>query len=111
MGNWMNSNFSIDSILRQTFEGYTQGASWNGWACPYFERTIAERVLRASEANNYNWRYDSESDAFIVQSKDDPEDYDPEVFNGVKINIADMEIVVYGIGAFSWVWEEISTVR
>ena len=55
MGTFVNSSFTIDSIPEQMFEGYSDGDTWNGWACPYFERMVAEKVLRASEANGYRW--------------------------------------------------------
>ena len=106
MINLRKAVFAIDSISGATFEGYTDGDSWNGWACPYFEKPEAEHVLKASEANNYIWSYDSEQDAFIVRSKDDPEEYEPEVFEAVQRNVeGGEEVKVYGIGAYSWIWE------
>jgi hypothetical protein len=98
--------FVIDSIPDVIFEGYTDDDTWNGWACPYFEKSEAERVLQASQANHYVWSYDSERDAFIVRSEDDPEDYEPEVFEAAQRNVEDSgQVRVYGIGAYSWIWE------
>lgn len=98
--------FVIDSIPDAIFAGYTDDDTWNGWACPYFEKSEAERVLQASKANHYVWSYDAEQDAFIVRSEDDPEDYEPEVFQAVNRNVEGSgETKVYGIGAYSWIWE------
>jgi hypothetical protein len=106
MGNWTKSTFCIDSINERVFEGYSQGDNWNGWVCPYFEHSVAEQILLACEKNNYNWTYDLESDAFLVKGKDEPRDCAPEMFTSINIYINNKEFVVYGIGAFSWIWEE-----
>lgn len=106
MNAWIKSTFTIDSLENQAFEGFTHGDKWNGWACPFFDRTTAENLLRESEANEYVWHYDGKRDAFIVRSTSDPEDYEPEVFSGVTAQIGEAEVTLYGIGANSWVWEE-----
>ncbi len=108
MSSLQKASFSIDSIPDLIFEGYANDTMWNGWACPYFEKSEAERLLQASEANGYVWLYDSEHDAFTVRSEDDPEDYDPEVFRAVRMAVEDKaEATLYGIGAYSWVWERV----
>jgi hypothetical protein len=33
------------------YEGYTNGNHWNGWACPYFTRQIAEQIAREVNAD------------------------------------------------------------
>jgi len=106
MNNLRNATFVIESIPEETFQGYTDNDTWNGWACPYFKKSEAERVLRASEANRYIWSYDTQQDAFVVRSEDDPEDYEPEEFKAVKRTLeGGGEVTVYGIGAYSWIWE------
>lgn len=47
------TTFVIDSIPDAIFTGFTDGDDWNGWACPYFEKSEAECVLKASEANGF----------------------------------------------------------
>lgn len=105
MNNLRKAAFKIDSIPNTIFEGYTDDDTWNGWACPYFEKSEAERVLKASEANRYFGSYDAQQDAFSVRSQDDPEDYEPEVFQAVNRNVEGSEVTVYGIGTYSWIWE------
>jgi hypothetical protein len=99
------SRFCLDS-LTGNFEGFTNGDSWNGWACPYFERAIAQTVLEASVANGYVWSYDAERDSFVVRSADDPEDYEPEEFQGVTVEIDGEALKLYPVGAYAWIWEE-----
>lgn len=107
--NLHREKFVIDSIPGIHFEGYSAGDTWNGWACPYFEKAEAERVLKASEKNGYEWTYDPEADVYLVTCNDDPSEYEPERFSSTRRNAEDgKEIVVYGIGAYSWIWEKAS---
>lgn len=84
---------------------FTDGDDWNGWACPYFEKSEAERILKASEANGFEWEYDVEQDAYIVSNSQEDEDYAPEVFEGSNYEIEGTNLTLYGIGAYSWIWE------
>jgi poly-gamma-glutamate capsule biosynthesis protein CapA/YwtB (metallophosphatase superfamily) len=98
------AKFAIDSIPNISFEGYTNGETWNGWACPYFEKSEAEHVLQASEANHFKWVYNTGQNTFIVYSDDD--EAVEEIFEAVQGFLEDgNEIIVYGIGAYSWIWE------
>lgn len=105
MREFMRAEFSIDALENAKFEGFTDGDSWNGWACPYFTRETAEAVLKASEKNGFTWQYDNESRSFLVQHSNDPQDYEPERFSAMSILVNGAEHVVYAIGAYSWVWE------
>lgn len=105
MANLHPTEFVLDDAQLGSFKGYGDGSNWNGFACPYFEREIAERVLWASEANGYRWTYDADRDAFLVRSEEDPADYEPEVFEGIERRTTDGEtLIVYAIGAYSWSW-------
>ena len=42
----------MDALVGE-FEGYTAGNTWNGWACPYFERQVAEAFLKPAIMNGY----------------------------------------------------------
>lgn len=99
------AHFRMDALGNEVFEGFTDGSDWNGWACPFFVKAVAEKVLKASEKNGYLHSYDKEKDAFIVTNTEDPEDYEPEIFEATKITIDNEEVVVYPIGAYYWIWE------
>jgi len=45
------AEFHFDSHPDTTFPGYTKGDTWNGWACPYFERKVAEEIVDMKIAN------------------------------------------------------------
>ncbi len=98
------ADFSLDAVEETSYSGYTDGRTWNGWACPYFEYETAVRVLQDSEANSYQWAYDPAKDAFVIKHKDDPSDFEPEVIQGVSISVERRTLRVYPIGAYSWVW-------
>ncbi len=106
MAQFTRTVFCIDAITGKKFPGYTSGDTWNGWACPYFEQKVATEVLEASRANGYKWEYEPNNDLFRVRSIDDPEDYGPEEFGAQTIHFQGREVKVYGIGAYSWIWEE-----
>lgn len=104
MSKFEQTYFCIGSIPNK-FYGYTDGSDWNGFACPFFEYGEAETVLAESKLNGYEWGYDTETDAFIVRSTADPQDWEPEVFKATQIRLVDgTEIRAYGIGAYSWTW-------
>lgn len=111
MANWEKAQFSIDSIPSKTFEGYSNGDDWNGWACPFFEFETAQQILKLSEANGYSWSYEADNDTFAVRNSEDPADYSPEEFAGTKIQVDGHEFTVYGIGAYSWIWEVAETIK
>lgn len=105
---FQRARFSIDSLPETTFEGFTAGETWNGWACPYFMNDEAIVVLKDCENNGYRWFYDSGADAFVVSHAEDPEDFEPERFEAIRITLDNEDIVVYGIGAYSWTWEMVA---
>lgn len=105
---FQRGKFSIDSLLDTTFEGFTTGETWNGWACPYFGHDEAVAVLVASENNGYRWFYDPGADTFVVSHIEDPEGFEAQRFEATRINLDNEDIVVYGIGAFSWIWEQVA---
>lgn len=99
-----SARFCMDAIEGE-FRGYTNGDSWNGWACPYFVRSVAEQVLIASELNGYRWTYDAARDVFSVRNEEDSADYETEEFAGLDITVGEQAMRVYAIGAYSWIWE------
>ena len=104
MEDYTAARFRMDA-LEGSFAGYTNGDTWNGWACPYFSRTVAEAVLGAAEANGYVWTYDETRDVFSVRNQEDLQDYEPEEYAGTDIVAGGETIHVYPIGAYSWIWE------
>ena len=110
MSAYRPARFVIDGVDAE-FPGFTSGELWNGWACPAFTRQIAEQILIASESNGYHWRYNPAINAFEVWHEDDPEDYEPQIFNAMAANPEDgSSVEIYAIGTYSWTWTEVEQV-
>lgn len=86
------------------FDGYTDGAHWNGWACPWFDKETAMYVM-------HEWRefslaaYDETHDKFVFYADDGT---DPEEFKGQDVIIDNKPIHLYPIGNGCWVWDDIA---
>lgn len=98
--------FGLDGWEEQ-YGGFTAGQHWNGWACPYFEKAVAEKILTEYTAANadYKWLYNTELDAFYLSSDNEPELNDMWSPNRIKVD--GVEHVVYAIGTQCWIWDEI----
>lgn len=97
-------HFASDMLEGVRFAGYADGETWNGWACPFFSYNTACDILSASEHYGYAWRFDSQSDTFIVSHQEDPADFAPEQFKGIEATVEGQALTVYAIGAYSWCW-------
>lgn len=106
---WTRSRFSIDGL--DTYEGFHRGESWNGWACPAFERGEAERIAADYRAQGdrlpgpFSATYDSDTDAFLFQEPDDDPADGPISFGSGTIDADGVARTVYFIGTNYWTWE------
>lgn len=98
------SLFTIDGF-DAIFEGYTQGQHWNGWACPYFTKEVAGKIMQVNNKSHdfkaYQMHYDKEQDAFIRQEDEGDEPY---VMKGIDID----GMHLYPIGTMCWIWDDIA---
>ena len=99
------TQFKIESLGCEIFDGFTKGENWNGWNCPYFTFEQAQKVLQIyNELGQIVGQknpayYDELINAFVFPSNDKDE---PEMFEAVTENNQKF----YPVGAFSWIWEE-----
>lgn len=87
------------------YMGYTSGARWNGWATPYF--TLEEAQKLQAEWNigeDLSILYDVTKDAFVCKYEDDDEPY---IWEGENIQTEDGIKHLYGIGAYSHIWDDL----
>ena len=95
--------FTIDCFPK-AYIGYTSGRLWNGWATPYFEK---DEAIRVAEGNNetaeFPMQYDEVYDQFYIL---DTETGDLETWKGEDIRTTEGIKHLYGIGAYSWIWDE-----
>lgn len=97
------SMFTIDSYP-SAYIGYTAGKRWNGWATPYFEKDEALRVAEGfNECAENPMLYDAVYDQFYILDKETAE---LEVWKGKDHTTTEGIKHLYGIGAYSWVWDE-----
>ena len=88
----------------KAYIGYTSGRLWNGFATPYFELAEAKRVAEGfNEAAEYPMQYDEVYDQFYIL---DTETTELEKWKGEDIHTEEGIKHLYGIGAYSWVWDE-----
>ena len=95
------SVFYIDN--GPAYIGYTNGDLWNGWATPYFTLEEAQKIqAEFSQGVNYPMLYDVTKDEFRIQYDDD----EPYIWKGEDIETVDGIKHLYGIGAYSHIWDE-----
>jgi hypothetical protein len=84
--------------------GYTNGYLWNGWATPYFTLEEAQKIqAEFNQGDGLRMFYDCQADKFILQYEDDDEPY---IWEGEDIQTVDGIKHLYGIGAYSHIWDE-----
>lgn len=103
--------FELDSITEEPVSGYTRDERWNGWACPYFDKSGADDLiaqLNKSYAHFGEPRrafYDTTRDVYVTPYDGGDED-EWDTWGAQTIVVEGNERVVYPIGAFCWCWIE-----
>lgn len=95
------TKFAIDFLADKTFEGYTKGEAWNGFACPYFTFDQAQQLVQAWREVGSDATYNNIRDKFTFQMSDSEQDR----FGSVELE----GIKLYPIGNGCWIWEEVLT--
>lgn len=96
--------FTID-VNPKAYIGYTSGRLWNGWATPYFEKEEAIRVMHDYNSErdlSEHMYYDEKNDMFITWCGVLNE---YEYWRGEDIQTTEGIKHLYGIGAYSWIWD------
>ena len=98
------TEFTIDGF-EDTFAGYTFGQTWNGWACPCFDRETAQKVIDAN--NKLAGEYDNHSLLYwdgekIMEKYEDGEIYD--MSHPTEIKTENGTIKVWDVGSHNWSW-------
>jgi hypothetical protein len=85
--------------------GYTSGRLWNGWATPYFTLEEAQKLQADWNKNAESpMLYDVNKDEFRLKYDGDDEPY---IWQGEDIETVDGIKHLYGIGAYSHIWDEL----
>jgi len=78
---------------------------WNGWACPFFTKEQAEKLLAvfAADEPGFTWAYYPGREAFGIETADYPGEED--VCHVTKHpTLGDL----YPVGSWNWCWVEVS---
>ena len=94
--------FHIDG--GQVYVGYTSGRLWNGWATPYFPLEEALKICAEWNDEDNPMTYDEERDEFRIHYDGDEIPY---VWEGEDFLTDDGRFHLYGIGAYSHIWDEL----
>lgn len=87
------------------YMGYTSGTRWNGWSTPYFPLEEAQRLQEAwNKGGTSTMLYDANKDEFVCRYEDDDSPY---IWEGEDINTEDGVKHLYGIGAYSHIWDDL----
>jgi hypothetical protein len=95
--------FCLEGLDDETFEGFTDGSSWNGWEMPAFTFKSAQSVLNALCAV---WTFDEDKKVLRanLDAGNGPEDHEWEA---EILPLPDGGFVeAYPIGAGQLIWEE-----
>lgn len=95
---WCKEHFLVDGWNESdAVWGWTQGEKWNGFECPHFEKSEAEKI-----ASIYGGWFDDDYQAFFIPTVDYPED--PEIY-GYNIWNIDGELKkLWAVGSWCWTW-------
>lgn len=102
------ARFGIETTdEKDIFTGYTNGATWNGWSCPWFTKEeglkLVERFNHVSDTFSL---YSEKIDSFMIPNENGDE-IEYEEFKGEDRFINGITMRVYPIGSWCWVWTEV----
>ena len=103
MSFYKKAYFNID-IQNEYYEGYhLPEYRWNGWAMPFFEKSIALIIARNMSNDVADIEYDEKRDSFIYTDKETGE---KEEFRKIVISTEEGKKELYEIGTACWVWDD-----
>ena len=96
------ATFVLDAFEGEEFEGYTQGETWNGFACPFLPFESAQRLMEVLNAAGQKAFYDAATDHFVC-AEEDYED-DPDRYGALEVEGVGK---LYPVGTRVWTWEQV----
>lgn len=81
------------------YDGYTNGNHWNGWACPWFTREVADQISREVNDGYSSMVYNKANDCFIYKGY---RNEGSDIFKGKDIRGKHL----YPIGTAYWMWDK-----
>lgn len=86
------------------YKGYENGKRWNGWACPLFEKSVADKICSiASDNETISIEYDKQKDTYSIKSLDNS--FEDDFYEGKDYEIDGQIKHLYPIGSGLWCWD------
>lgn len=103
----LKKNVFVMGDFKYPHIGYTNGDDWNGWATPYFEIDEALAIMQEYNAEDHDFPmvYNKETDTFTI---DEMGGFDSYSWKGINCKTEEGIKHLYGIGAYSWIWDDIT---
>lgn len=99
--------FTIDGLEDNSYQGYTDGQTWNGWQCPLFELNVALKLADdLNQVNTVNGQlfskivFDEKSQQFVNEDYDCPKE-EWETFAATEHDGKKL----FALGSYAWCWE------
>lgn len=83
------------------FPCYAEARTWNGWACPWFAKEVADKIMEwnnEGRPDNLLLTYNAETDTYSVPAQE-------EYYKGVDVWISGQYVHLYPIGNSCWIWD------
>lgn len=97
--------FNIGS--NEYYEGYyIKDNRWNGWARPYFEKSIADLFVNNFSTVNFEIVYDKYTDCYICKTLENGIVISTDIAEKKTINTKVGEKEVYDFGSIGWTWDD-----
>jgi hypothetical protein len=113
---WRAAFFSIEGLIVPGLAGWTDGQTWNGWACPLFEQGAADALVRVWVEAHGTFSGVSEGDSQPVERPSawfDEETrsygfyhHESDECDTYKRATGPHGVECWAIGAFAWAWQE-----
>lgn len=97
--------FNIGNL--EYYEGYyDKRQRWNGWARPYFEKSIAELIAHNFSSSDYQIVYDKYTDCFICKIYENDSVTETEIIEKKIISTSEGKKELYDFGSIGWTWDD-----
>lgn len=84
------------------FMGYVTDRKWNGWECPLFPKSSADKIMEYINNSVGDMSYDAEADSYTMKYFEGDE---MECFDGEDYLVNGNVEHLYPIGSHSWIWD------
>ncbi len=106
--NYEKKYFSIDNSNKYYLGYYIPDKNWNGWAMPYFEKSIAESIINGVTTNDFQIVYDKYTDCYVCNVPENDRVVESYIIEKKVIDTKEGKKEVYDFGSVGWIWDAYS---